>query len=555
MKFLVFLGNTLIFIQPWAKYFAPFIAGFALFAANQAEKSKELWLRIGLLAIFLCVVNWGAFNVLIQPKLAGYMDAFPVSDLVISFLIFLLGLSAYFAWLREGQPWWNTQAQQLTKKTTLERNKKTDVRNIDEFLPESFEYNPEQFFNDQKGVFVGLDEKKLPVYIGWNDFNESHILLSGRTRIGKGVAAQIILSQAIKNKNAVVVLDPKSDEWMPHLFFTACKKYGQPYLLMNLNQFAGPQINPLYGAATHELENIIISTCGIDEKGDIADHYRLADRAAARDLAKWLSENPGSTLASGFNALGNNWVDKAAGFHSYIKELADLPSINAKSSLNLEDFVKEGGCLYVIGDMSNSRILRAQRMILLRLMMIAKNRLKTADTRTITVFADEFKAHISKPFVTSLGAAAGWGMQTMLAFQSFADLEDMPKDLDKNAVKGAVIENCAISISYAIKDPVTADFISEMTGEILVDDEVRKVSKNAGLAEVVDDSRQIRQAERNLYDRNMVMKLKKGSAILNVSGQLAKAIHISKIKVDKTPEALKLDIKPGDSIITAAELI
>ena len=187
--------------------------------------------------------------------------------------------------------------------------------------------------------------------------------------------------------------------------------------------------------------------------------------------------------------------------------------------------------------------------------MIAKNRIKTPESRTITLFADEFKAHISRPFVTSLGAAAGWGMQTMLAFQSFADLEDMPKDLDKNAVKGAVIENCAISISYAIKDTATADFLSDMTGEILVDVEVRKVSKNAALAETVDDERQIRQGERNLYDRNSVMNLKKGTAILNVAGHLAKAINISKIIVEKTPEALKIKVQPGDSIITAEELI
>ena len=555
MNLLMQLGNLLISIQPWANTLAPFLAGFALFAASQSEQKQGFWLRFGLFSAFVSIGTWAVFNYLVQPTFAGQVAPFPLYDLFLASLFFLLGLSAYFMWLREGQPWLDARSQSMTKKSTLERNKKTDVRNIDDFLPESFEYNPELYFDETKGIFVGLDNKKQPIYIKWTDFNESHILLSGRTRIGKGVIAQVILSQTIKNGNAVVVLDPKSDEYMPHLFYQVCTEYGRQYIFINLNQSAGHQINPLFGARVGEIENIIISSCGIDEKGDVADFYRLADRDAARQLSKWLSENPNSTLAAGFNALGSEWLAKAAGFHSYMKELADLPSINARSGINLEDFVKRGGCLYVVGDMSNSRILRAQRMILLRLMMIAKNRLKTEESRTITVFADEFKAHISKPFITSLGAAAGWGMQTMLAFQSFSDLEDMPKDLDKNAVKGAVIENCAISISYAIKDPITADFVSEMTGKILVDDETRKVSKNAGLAEVVDDSRQIRQADRNLYDRNMVMNLKKGTAILNVSGQLAKAIHISKIKVNKSSEALKLQIHPGDSIITAAELI
>ena len=556
MKFLIFLANTLILIQPYAKTLAPFVAGFALLAASQSEQKQGFWLRLGLLSLFVCLGTWGAFNWVVQQSFAGQVDKFPTFDLLLAVIYSAAGAAVYFCWLREGQPWVNARAQKLTKRTAAERNKKTDVRDIGKFLPAPTEqYDPAKYFDTTKGIFVGLDETKKPVYIKKSVFDESHILVSGRTRAGKGVGAQVILTQAIQQGDATLILDPKGDRWAPYIFQNFCKKFNKKYRFINLNQSQGYQINPVTGATEEEIENIFISGYGIDEKGDIADFYRLADRAAARECAQWMANNPNSTFASALNALSPNWIDEAKSFHSYMTEMASLPSVNAVGGLNLEDFVKEGGCLYVIGDMSNSRILRAQRMILLRLMLIAKNRIITPESRIITAFADEFKCHISRPFITTLGAAAGWGMHCILAFQSFSDLEDMPKDLDKNAVKGAVIENTAISISYAIKDPVTADFISDMTGEILVDVEVRRVTKNAALSETVDDDRQIRQGERNLFDRNMVMNMPRETAIFSVAGELTKSIHICKLQVEKDPEALKINVVPGDTIITAAELI
>ena len=555
MDLLYGVANTLIYLHIFAKMLAPFALGVAGFAAVTQENTRRFWLTICWLSTILFAVVFGGYNLIIQPQIPQ-ADPFPISDLFISFLFVCLGLSCWFCWLRSGHPWLNATTQKLTKRSAAERNKKTDVREIEKFLPEASKpYDPQKYFDPVKGIFVGLDETKKPVFIKKSVFNECHLLLSGRSRIGKGVAAQIILSQAIQQNDSVVILDPKMDSWMPSTFFGVCKNASKNYHFINLNQSFGHQINPLQGATEEELENVIISGYGIDEKGDIADHYRLEDRAAARQFAEYVAKNKGSTFASGFNALGENWIEKAKNFHSYMREMGSLKSVNAKVGLNLEDFVKNGGCLYVVGDMSNSRILRAQRMILLRLMFIAKNREFNADSRTITVFADEFKCHISKPFTTTLGAAAGWGMHCLLAFQSFADLEDMPKDLDKNAVKGAVIENTSISISYGIKDPVTADYISDMTGEILVDDEVRRVQKNAALAEVVNNERQIRQATRNLFDRNMVMNMRKETAIFCVAGELTKAIHISKLHVNKTPEAIQINEVEGDKIIAAQELI
>lgn len=55
--------------------------------------------------------------------------------------------------------------------------------------------------------------------------------------------------------------------------------------------------------------------------------------------------------------------------------------------------------------------------------------------------------------MVSLGAAAGWGLHCILAFQSLQDLADMPADLGKDAVRGSVMENCAIQLSESPPDP------------------------------------------------------------------------------------------------------
>ncbi|KXS30847.1 MAG: Mobilization protein TriK [Candidatus Gallionella acididurans] len=158
--------------------------------------------------------------------------------------------------------------------------------------------------------------------------------------------------------------------------------------------------------------------------------------------------------------------------------------------------------------------------------------------RLITVFSDEFKVHISRPFMTSLGAAAGWGMHCILAFQSLQDLADVPADLDKDSVRGAVMENCAIQGGYRIKDPETAEWLAAATGPILVDDEARKIERNLALSETVLAERTVRMAERFLIDTNMLMNLPAGCGVLSGASALPSFCYTSPVRAAKQPQAV-----------------
>ncbi|MEW6558941.1 MAG: type IV secretory system conjugative DNA transfer family protein, partial [Pseudomonadota bacterium] len=159
-----------------------------------------------------------------------------------------MGIGGALYWHRIWVPRLNWLASKLTKKTQLERNRRTDVREIGKFLPaEIGGYDPQKFIKPERGLFIGLDEKRKPVYINYEDSRIQHMLLTGRTRSGKGVAAQIIIPQQIARGEFVVVLDPKVDNWMPHAFRDACIQADKPYHFLDLRQSAPAQCNPFAG--------------------------------------------------------------------------------------------------------------------------------------------------------------------------------------------------------------------------------------------------------------------------------------------------------------------
>ncbi|MDP2788082.1 MAG: TraM recognition domain-containing protein [Pseudomonadota bacterium] len=117
-------------------------------------------------------------------------------------------------------------------------------------------------------------------------------------------------------------------------------------------------------------------------------------------------------------------------------------------------------------------------------------------------------------------------------------LADVPSDLDKDAVRGSVMENCAIQLSYRIKDPETAEWLAASTGTILVDDESRKIEKNLALTETVSKERTVRQAERYYIDTNMLMNMPRGCGLLVGAGKLPSFCYTSPVKVERSEAAI-----------------
>ncbi|MCW2482098.1 type IV secretory system conjugative DNA transfer family protein [Candidatus Symbiopectobacterium sp. NZEC135] len=422
----------------------------------------------------------------------------------------------------------------LVKKTTLERALRTDIRTVKSLLPDTLHYDPLGYINLNKGIFIGIDREKRPMYLPLKDWQKQHADIIGTTGAGKGVATGILLYQSILAGEGVFIMDPKDDEWAPHLYRKACEDAGKPFVLIDLRK-QHYQLNLIKDITDDELEELFVAGFSLAEKGQESDFYRIDDRKAARMAGQFIRHHPEATLRDIYNGdYVQGIAENMKAFYGKIEELALLNAINAPGGYALKQTFEEGGCCYVIGSMRNSKIITAQRMLLVRLYQLAerRDRINTAP-RPIAIFLDELKYHLSKPALEGLGAARDKGVHIIMAHQSIADLKDCPADLNGEAVIGAVVENAKFKLVYRVMDPDTAEWVARMSGTILVDDEIRKAQTNAVLTETIDSERSIRQAERFFIDSNMVLNLPDFVSFIFTTKALPTASLISPIRVKK----------------------
>ncbi|GAL12079.1 hypothetical protein JCM19233_3069 [Vibrio astriarenae] len=96
-----------------------------------------------------------------------------------------------------------------------------------------------------------------------------------------------------------------------------------------------------------------------------------------------------------------------------------------------------------------------------------------------------------------------------------------------------MVENTKFKLVYRLQDPDTAKWVAEMSGIILVDDETRYVETDKSLTEVVDNKRNIRMAERQFVDTNMLLNLPSFVSYIFTTNDVPKPSLIAPIKVEK----------------------
>ena len=501
---------------------------------------RRLWVVVGLL-LFV----FGTLAIFTVPPLMAFVQSFHLASpttlhypmsAYMGLPFFLLGMGLHIGLRRMAAPRVNEVKQKLTKKTHMARDERTDVRTVKSFLPQTLDYDPERYIDLSKGVFVGLSREHEPQYIPLEEMQKQHADIIGTTGAGKGVATGLILYQLILANEGVFVMDPKNDEWAPHLMKFACEKAGKPFYLIDLNKQV-PQLDLLAGANPDQVEELMVAGFSLAEKGDIADFYRIDDRKAARVSPEKASSYELRSFENLFHsAYVQGLAETIKAFYGKLEEISLVRSVNAIGGMKLQDVFDEGGCCYIIGSMRNSKILITQKMLLIRLFQLAemRDRINTKP-RPIAIFLDELKYHISKPAMEGLGAARDKGVHLLLAHQSINDLKDCPADLNGDAVVGAVVENTKFKLVYRLQDPETAKWVSEMTGTILVDDETRYVESKGALTEVVDNKRNIRLAERQFVDTNMLLNLPNFVSYIFTTNDFPKPSLIAPIKVQKQP--------------------
>jgi type IV secretory pathway TraG/TraD family ATPase VirD4 len=549
----IWIIRLFIFSHPYLQ----FMGVFSLFLVVIFQiEFKSLWFRIALLMLLISLVDpayfWSANTLLVKLGL----EKMSYLELRYWAASWLGGIVLAFAWLRYAQPGIAVLLSKIKRTSSLERNKKTDVREIGKFLPDSIDFDPLRYINLKKGIFLGLDEKRKPVYLNVpTGTSAPHIQVAGSTGTGKGVSLGVMGTQFLERGEAVIFFDPKDDEWAPHVMFAAAQRLGKPFHIINLNRPNGAQFNLFEDATEEEAFELFQVGFSLTDKGAGSDFFSIADRWEAMQTARLMVSDNLNCVDAFEKRQGT--MDGAAKFEGRLRELASVPSINARigAGVILKKVIEEGGCIYVVGSTRNDLIKTAQRTLLIRLIQLAERRDRIAGgVRPVCIVLDELKYHISRPALEALGTARDKGVHLVLAHQSLGDLRDCPSDLNPDAVVDAIIENCRIKIFYKVLGAQTAEWLAAMTGQILVDDEVRRVEKNLGQADIVSGERSIRQAERYFVDVNMLLNLPFGSAVVLGDG-LAKFASIRLIKTEKNQDAVKIKVVQGSKLSGGAAAI
>lgn len=520
---------------------------FMLDAGKQeAEEKRQFWASI---AVFGAVLVGAWFIV-------SWLGKKPdVKNLIIFCASMGAGVWAGVWALRKIPPMMEKLGQGLTKKTAAERNKKTDVREIETHLPNPEKpFNPTRHFNE-KSVFIGMNEQGIPVHMDKKTFPKMpHIQVVGTTGAGKGVALAVMGWQWIKSGEAVFFIDPKDDEWAPHVFAEAARQAGAKHHFINLRE-PSPQFNIFDGASADEVEELFIAGFGLGDTGTAADFYSISDRKYASILARQIVAE-GLTAAQAYQKNVEILEEHAQKLGGKLRELGEVAAANAApgQGVSFARMIEEGGSCYVIGSMRAEKIIRLQKMLLVRLLQIAEKRDRiNGDLRPVAIVLDEVKYHLSRSAMEALGAARDKGVHVVLAHQSLADLRDVG-GIDGDAVVGSVVENCAVKIVYRVRNTDTAEWLAKMSGTILVDDETRSISKNVVLTEKVKGDRSIRQAERYLVDENMIKHLPNSICVVYGLG-LAKFAQVCNLQVKKDVNNVKICAVKGAEIQKAEDLI
>ncbi len=410
------------------------------------------------------------------------------------------GIAAFIVF-RRTIGWFEQLKEHFVKSSSLEREGNTDIRKLEHILPKAKSaYDVTKYFKKNK-VFIGLNARRKPTYIPIDKWRSSHIDLIGTTGSGKGVAAGVLLTQAALMGEAVIVLDPKEDEYLPHVLGQVAEKAGLPFYHIDLTSDT-PQWNPLSNRNSVQIEELLGAAFGLSEKGTDADFYRLNDRKAARFFASTITNASFPKQVQQFFADNSEVLENAPKFKDDLEEIASLPVVNCETGLNIDKAIEQGAVIYVCGSMRNTRILKLQKMFVLAVMQSCENR-ERDNARHVCLFLDEFKYLISRPALEALGAIRDKRAHLMLAHQSLGDLRDCPNDINPDSVLASINENCALKLTYKVNDPDTADWLARMSGKIQVDQEIRHVGIKSGLTEQKSTDRSLKQAERYLIDTNM----------------------------------------------------
>lgn len=407
----------------------------------------------------------------------------------------------------------------------------TDVREL--HSEKTFKsYNPKKYFEKaakKNALFFGLDKNRKPLFVSRQRYNKTNIQVSGAMGAGKGIQAQIILSQQVLQGDAVLVFDPKFDDYLPHILKDACEQNGKPFYFFNLRD-SEPQVNPFSGANEHEVAELLIAAFDLETRNTDSDVYKISEQKSAQKIADFVVQNRLhlSQVSERIDLILSEEEQKSSrGLIERIETLSRLGALKADSTISFDDVLKRGGVVYVIGD-DVGVTKDAQKMLLVRVLQLIKNT-QPNDRQFVSIFADEVKSLLCPLLVNQSGQLRSRRSNLIFAHQTDADL-NVIGDNYAEILKG----NASLRWFYRQQSFKAAEEVANLTGFKKAQSSTY-INESNGLGEEVRSGEERRSVEQkaHLFDTNVIQTLPDNTAILIGDG-LAKIGFCSGILIDNS---------------------
>ena len=329
-------------------------------------------------------------------------------------------------------------------------------------------FDPEKYINLQKGVFVGLNSRKKPIYLPQRTFDKNHFDILGTTGVGKSSFAGVVISQLAALGETIVVFDPKNDRNLPGALARVGREWGSyPVHVIDLRPVADfAQVNPFRGCREDQIDELVQVALDLGKTGDAGvDFYRGKDREAAGFIAQAMADGRTSMLEIVEKAGADERVTEQENLWRELRQVGRVKAFHTTDGLDLVDVLSKPGVLYIIGSTLKLEVVAAQKLLLQRILQIVDER-KDAN-RPVGLFLDELKYILSPAALRAAGTVRDRNCHLFFAHQSLGDLEDCA-GLNPKAVKGAIWGNSTIKIVYKLPDSATAKELDEIAGESAV---------------------------------------------------------------------------------------
>lgn len=488
---------------------------------------KALMITLPVVLLLLPLVLYFCYAAVINPQ--GGSPKYVQWYLGLALHYWRLALAAYlaayllrFATARYIMPYLSNIRRKY--RATLTSDSRTDVTH-EKGQYQKKEFDPTEFYQDD-AIFFGEDKGDKSIYIPLAIWLETNMQIIGPTRFGKGVLLGNQFSQAIRKGYGVFYIDPKEDEYLPHILADEAKRAGKDFIYCDLNDEGVGGWHPFLGGSLRNKRERILIACGLEDTGGDADFYKVAERGVLDELMKT------SCKISGMLALlkkNKKLKENAIRLYGKLVEWDMVKSLSPKGGgVSVEKCMLNNAVVYVKGSLGDSVVKDATRMFILEIIQEAR-RLKSQRTAHLTVGIDEVRFLMSNQVADATATITGADTNLLLAYQAKEDVKNVSDvNVNTDAVEASINTNCQLKFIYGTQCPKTAEWVEEMSGTWQKMVTQREETEVGHLGqEKWEGHRMVAQEEEAYITKNKMLSLEPGAGVLFQPSQLPQIVFTS----------------------------